>query len=1259
MANTYTFIQDSIEFKYEDGGIALPQKITTINNSRYALVDALDIDWNNAYLTYLGQIEDDFFTEYKHTDFADKKVPKVNADGYHDTRYDNDEDYKDKSTDEKHDLEPQLPLWRSTYTINSTPQLLDLVNYMVSRMIYADKKILELDNLVNLTKLYVTFHDSTKSPIVTFTPELNAINNVTFTLKPCLGLETETKEDKERKFNIYNIKTMPMAKAPIFLNTNIVLLNPSGLGDYVLTSSVTEQTSGDITTTGEFCYDFDFYVHGFDKNFKAAQYNVQFTSRRVEGKYDFIDPLAFIVDVNKAENSFDSIIINDIEYLYFDRENNKDTFAALEDLAPEKYFLIEKAFISDDQYTINEEGKTVVTFNDPGNDDENPQEKSLRWYITNGKLIGTTKSGAVINYIPIYNSAHTRNIVKIYPAFLEGYHTVTETNEETGETIEKTYSLSKDIYDDNDTITVVNGETKMGVTSYIELKEKTNISIKSDKISYGVKKWDSRKQRYYYEYSFTTSKLNQNDKNLGTLDLKLMLTGTKYVALNDNLYNVGIPCATSNFVNVIWKINGENLNSLNTKLVSKKTNQLSDKDLTVSYEVVDQIVGNNGVNNIRKISLTVPVYSFDSFTGDDAIESFSSVPTGTKFNLFKALESSQLYKDFVSKNGDPENYGTKPFIEVFPEGFENINLNEQIVFDKEATYEIYLNNNDLKNRYINDKNVVDADSLLDKYFVADNSKNYLIPNKLPNSGFVQLDGKTFAKYLQVKGITKRKDKQVSSPIFTVDTDESNLDYFYLPLVFKLPAGSFNLTGNDDDDITYTESLLYIDLRIIRGSNKLVGFSKLYNENADGSKTNEIINVKLFDEILLNASDSNTLVLPLYRPKNKTFKDNNKISHYMTARNMVQNDKKEYETLDFYSLDNFEKFVISRDNQNLAFTEYFVTNYDEEKYLFDSNTFIRIENMFLRQDNSWNGLEYNYNTNFFFDFDVKRLNRFADLPDIIKLENQEKFINRFGLENFNAISKNNINLNQNNIGITDNVVSAPIIKDNSVVSQNIIMFFGKNTQTVTINLPHIIENLIADQQNQEKLIVAGMICPTELPSGSIDYWTTGLGMLGDYILEDFNTNSPYKDFVKVNNSLENSTVSISIQNIQTLIEKETKQDGKKGYKYPIMHNDVLTINNNTIEIETLHIVLVVWVPFNNLCQGTLFKFNLKLILDEHYDCEKLGSRGLLGTHFFTNDKIDEKLRAITETNLPIYLLHFIDKDGTGVIEQSEINYWTQQ
>lgn len=1248
---TYDFTQDSIKFKYEDGGISLPQKITTINNSRYPLLDALDIDWNNAYLTYLGKIKDDFFTEYKHTKFSTKKVPLVNAGGYHDTRYDEDADYKD--LENKAEIEPNLPLWRSSYTINTTPQLLDLINYIVSRVVNADDKLLELSNLVNLTKLYLTFEESETNDFISFNPEKDTVKNILYTLKPCLGYETETKQDKDRSFTLLDVRTHPRAQANINLNVNPILMAPGNLSEYVLTTSVIPNVEGDINVDGQWQYDFTFFINGFNKNFKFAQYNVQFTSRRVEGKYDFIEPSSFLLDINKVENNFSSIIINDIEYIYIKEDNkNEETVKAFEafgDKKPKSYFLIEKAFIKDDQYIDNADGTKTIKFEEPGNDVDNLNEKSIAWFLKNGKIVAKTLSGANIGYAPLFNSDVDVNIIKIYPTYVENIY------DKDGK-LTTQYSLGKDIYDIND----------VDVDSYIDfdLNSAKNINVSTGEHVDASLKWDEYKQQYYYEYRFKTKKIVQDD-SIASIDLKLLITGTKYIAPNDLFYNVPIPCATTNAVNIIWTIDDSVLNEVNDDILRNKTNLLNEKDLVITYEILSQDVGNNGLNNIHKIALTVPLYSYKSFNNDNDINNFNAQIKTTQFNLSKE-------KDLHGDNQLKKQAGCAPFIKVFPEGFENsIDLTPQIKIDLDGTYKLYQSDETLKEQ-IQDTTIKNGNDLLNK-FLYSNNDSFILSNKVPDNYAGVYAGALLSKYLQVKNITKDKNKNNLNNIFTlgnVNDANAEYDYFYLPIVLNIPGGSFSINDSENDGsiISYGDSKFYIYLRITRGSNKLVGFDKIYKTDANGLKSNEIISVKLLDTIVKNGSSDTNVVL--YKSSNNAFDGNdNKISHYMTARNRAENIKNENITLDFLGFESFNSSceIIELDEKLFAFTKYNVTEKDkiEKKYAIDSDTMLKINNMVLKHDDKWNALKYEFNNNFFFDFDISRLNRRNDIPAIE--QNRQKFLELFGEtkgnEYLNEIEANNITLNNYNIGSIDGITSAATQTDNST-SQDLIMFFGKNTNNVTLNLKHILNNLDKDVYNQNNMTINAMIWPNVEINEQIDinYWNVSFEQINQSYIDDFDK-SPYKDFITVVNHVKNgdddvSNISITFKNLQTLMNKIKDSSGQDIYEYPVVHNDVIgNVTSTMVNVSAIKVVIFVWIPYNEMFQGSLFQFKLKLVYDENFDTSKGGSKGYMGMFFIDANLIENELLSITPDSIPIYLTHFVDANGDGIISPEEINKWT--
>ena len=139
MAEQRNVISEGINYSYNVGGIELPDKIAPINDSNYHLIDSCHIDWNNSALSYIPKIQKDIFKQYKYLYFDEDGNVTENENGVLETRYHN---------DSKLNLNidfSEIPLWKQDGTLKDSTELLDLVNYILSRIIHADDKILEFD----------------------------------------------------------------------------------------------------------------------------------------------------------------------------------------------------------------------------------------------------------------------------------------------------------------------------------------------------------------------------------------------------------------------------------------------------------------------------------------------------------------------------------------------------------------------------------------------------------------------------------------------------------------------------------------------------------------------------------------------------------------------------------------------------------------------------------------------------------------------------------------------------------------------------------------------------------------------------------------------------------------------------------------------------------------------------------------------------------------------------------------------------------
>ena len=148
--NCLTPIDNGIILKIDTSGTHVPQKIVPISGSEYALLNSVNIDWNEAQLSYLKQIDKEKLSEYVQENFS---------------KYNNDSDYTG---------EPKIPTWinktdffedlnndNNEYEpyISKSTDVLDIINYLLSRCIYLDKKYDNLQKKIDEQTVILAFNE--------------------------------------------------------------------------------------------------------------------------------------------------------------------------------------------------------------------------------------------------------------------------------------------------------------------------------------------------------------------------------------------------------------------------------------------------------------------------------------------------------------------------------------------------------------------------------------------------------------------------------------------------------------------------------------------------------------------------------------------------------------------------------------------------------------------------------------------------------------------------------------------------------------------------------------------------------------------------------------------------------------------------------------------------------------------------------------------------------------------------------------------
>lgn len=1209
MAEQRNFIAEGINYSYNAGGIELPDKITTVNDSDYHLVDSCHIDWNNSALSYIPKIQEDFFKKYKYLYFDEDGNVTVNENGVLETRYHNDSKLngnKDFS---------EIPLWKKDGTLKDSTELLDLVNYILSRIIYADDKILEFDQLLNLGKVYIEFQKSGLPNWLNVNETLDQLLNSEIVIYPHLTEE----ENVSRSFIIdVHLKPKDKIKDDVKVKCSTTIYSPANVTDNIVELYTETVTSGDSTSPFYQLYKIHGSLYGFNKDFDKAEISFRLTSERTS-LWNSIDPMTFILTVKKDENPISKIIINDIEYIYISKTQYPEVFEQLSEIyeeSPTEYVLLQKTDLYDDQIKIND-GVITIEWLEPGDDVLNPNRGSIEHCIENNLFFGVCSNNTPLSQkrIPLVNNENAnreKNTVKIY----------TKYPKRVGDNY-----LSKDVADtlDNE-ITSLIRLTGSGVKINNEALSESSTEI--------IGAWNSTEQ--CFEFNFGSLLV---DAENASVFMDIEIGGSKYISFNKTLFS--IPVLPINAIEIQWRFNSTIWDSIVADFGENK------EGFNFNYKDVDGVLSN--------LNLVLPLFTTKSFSKHNDIEKNEVIQTRPDLQYdINTLNSTNINIWKINKTIIGALDG---FIDVYPANNENLN--------KTFQEKIEIDYSPIIREYNRDKNSRLSTSLVSIF--GQQSLDLLIEkNDAETIGkrFIYLDYERDDRNdirmhkLVTKTITNNPKhvKNTTNTNGAIFNNNDEADYFDLPINLIVEGGSVTDKNNNSKTISWVTSKLPVNIRVIRGDNKLTGIQRKTTENG----SIEALTCKLFEQLDFRN---------LYGAR-KLFTSDLTNKWIFIGRNKRDNDPNVSELLrkPTLKLEYNDNDIATTLQENYLTFDWFNQPTDEfgsDKDVFPTifwqkdKTKASLIYATIWQDNEWHASNYNTNSNLITNITISRLNRLLDAKD----DEANKILGIFKrFENSNKDLHNNL-LEQDIKFYTDsnNFYAGPVaLGANDVYDigwlKTITSFFNQNkTDKCFLRLDDIISNLPrnTEENNKNIKIIAKIIIDNNEDEA---YWKNTFSSLNETYVNLFE-NAAHNENIEI--SLDNV---ITINNIQELISK-TQNGG---------NDDIIDFENieNSELIESIRIKIYVWVPYNKYFQGSLYAINWRLVPENEVGVDnttyEIYGKQLINTFtnklnknltYIKNDLsnllLDDNLETVLSKIINPYYYHILDLDGDGKITENDL------
>lgn len=625
--------KDGINYNYEydsttsKNKIEVPTKFVTVNDSSYPLIDMKNIDWDNALLDQILKIK--FIEDYIGIKYDDNNKPIL--DNYR---------YKD-DTDQITDLTAK-PAWLSENNkghINSSTELLDLINYILSRVIYIDDAVVDLQDAANLKKIELKFFENDYFQVNPANPSKPS----DFTIIICPNNEkTRDAEWIVSTFPSVNEDiNLALSEIGIYNNGNLI----SGVTGIIRTHINKNNGGNEVTEPLYWEYVVNLDIYGFDKNYNELDVFLRYTSVLTE-HYQAIDPVDTKITIKKTPNVINWLYINNEEYSVINHNNSN--------------LLINTNILN--TYLTKDENDNFI-FVEYNGDPQEPNIGSFEWFVKNEYVFNTNPSQG---YLSLNIPKNKPLNIKVFPKYY-GNNSLDTKDASDNEEIHSLLSI------------VNNGVNISGLDSHEYQQtnegiigkpiEKTIIITNEDETT-------SKLKVNGFEYEFTPS-ININNSESTTFSLSIKTTGTKYIQYN-NIFN-GLPISLSNLSNINYSINEIALDSVNSEFQT--------------YEKIKSSL--TTVENSTNFYVELPIYTRKSFNDNNS----KTTKDWEEYNGITITPNS-FYMYFTPGVNEPDKDFFNIYLEDNPSInlFDKIEIDKTRTFNIWANNEVLkralLNNND-------------------------------------------------------------------------------------------------------------------------------------------------------------------------------------------------------------------------------------------------------------------------------------------------------------------------------------------------------------------------------------------------------------------------------------------------------------------------------------------------------------------------------------------------------------------------------------
>lgn len=581
MSNIINKTDHGINFGYDAlDGLSIPTKLITVNNSDYKLINSKDIDWNNSFLSYIPQIQ--------------------NISDYIKQQYVNDDVKDDKK-----------PYWKNKGQVNSSQELLDIINYLISRVIYADQKIQEFIDKENLTKITLIFEGD----------DVEVDNNQN--PKPFEFYLVPNKYDSRTKN--FDVKTHPKIDASVTLNLRVSISTPNDgsiIPSQIFTAQSFKVLSGSEGEEISSYFDVTLDAYGFNRNCNEVELIIQFTTMVTE-KFDAIEPISTFIKIHKDDNPIEYLVINDEVYKVYKPEKFANLFG--------EKSTIYGAILEKELEILKKDNYGEYIFEENIKPFTSPTEHSLAWFIMEGKFHFFDSRSIIDGKINDKDSINISNIKINIPR-------QRDTKIEIYTKYDKTNCLDLQDTDDNkpiDCYFILSGlNESSSKTTHIKNPQGTDIFndyLECNRTIVCTRSINGKERK---GFSITLN-ADYDENSSASFNMNLYLSGTKYIK---HYAEICLPFAITQATYLELFENKNNVDGWNTMNNPKNIN---DDKLITSLE--------GDINTGYVFNVGIPLFTHKSFTESQLTDAEFTNGIKMSIPIFKQLNNIKEYGLFDVK----------------------------------------------------------------------------------------------------------------------------------------------------------------------------------------------------------------------------------------------------------------------------------------------------------------------------------------------------------------------------------------------------------------------------------------------------------------------------------------------------------------------------------------------------------------------------------------------------------------------------------